>query len=174
MPAIYAELPSVKVTISNADGVLAYEGRTDTRGIFRTGNVPPGDYVVQFRSGKETMASDQYMLVLAAGKRKVTADALRGEQFAGGGVAMRLKVGNGMKIEGQIASARSMALAENEKVINGRIYRWMRDMTGSNIGPHWEEQGVGSARRVVVLDQRYLQYVVDNAGEGSLLNRRRR
>ncbi len=173
MSALYAELPPVKVTISTADGKLAYEGRTNARGIFHTGNVPPGDYVVQFRSGNAVMTSEQYLLVVAAGKRKVIADALRGEQFGGGGVAMRLRVGDGMKIEGQIASERSVTLAgnANEKVINGRIFRWVQDTTGTNLGPHWEEQGIGSARNVVRLDRTYLQHLADHFAEGSLLNR---
>ena len=173
MSAVYAELPPVKVTISTADGKLAYEGRTNERGIFRTGNVPSGDYVVQFRSGKAAMETNEYLLVVAAGKRKVIADALRGEQFGGGGVAMRLKVGAGMKIEGQIVSERSVTVSGSatERVINGRIYRWVQDSTGTHIGPHWEEVGIGSSRNIVRIDRTDIQHIDDHFAEGSLVDR---
>ena len=119
------------------------------------------------------MPNNQYLLVVAAGKTKVIADAVRGEQFAGGGVAMRLQVGKGLKAEGQIANEQAVSVSGNAKVkiVNGRRYLWVGDETGSHIGPHWAEQGFGPARNVVSVDRTYLQHITDHFAEGSLADR---
>ena len=43
-------------------------------------------------------------MVVSAGKKKVIATGVSGEKFHGGGVAMRVNVGPGLKITGQVAN----------------------------------------------------------------------
>ncbi|MGZ5004743.1 MAG: T9SS type A sorting domain-containing protein, partial [Chthoniobacterales bacterium] len=76
-----AQIHSVGVTISDASGRLAYQGATNANGTFGTGNLQPGNYVVQFRTESGAIRGNQYLLVIAAGKKKVIADSVRGEQF---------------------------------------------------------------------------------------------
>ena len=49
------------------------------------------------------MKGNLYAIVVSAGTKKVTAATLPGEKFAGGGVALRLVVGAGLNITGQVA-----------------------------------------------------------------------
>jgi hypothetical protein len=166
--------PSVKVTVSDASGKTVYESSTNASGVFRTPHLPPGNYVVQFRSDNAALRRNQYLIVVGAGVKKVVADAVEGERFAGGGVAMRLKVGYGANIEGQMANENAVSVFGDPhvKVLNGHRYVFVASMTGSTLGPHWvDERLVGIERNIVALDRRALIYIQDHAGEGSLLDR---
>ena len=171
--AVCAAVPSVKVTITDANDKIVYNGLTNTSGLFRTPNLPTGDYVVQFRSRNGGQLDNQYLLVVSAGTKKVIADAVRGEQFAGGGVAMRVNVRRGLPIEGQMATEQSVSVAGNPnmKIVNGHRFFYVLSATGSNLGPHWEEEGVGMSRNVVHMDRNFVQHIVDHFAEGSLLDR---
>src|SRR5438309_10946845 len=96
-------VPSMKVTVFDADGKVAFKGVTSTSGTFATANLSPGHYVVQFNATSAAVKRSEYMLVISAGKKKVLAEAVSGEKFLGGGVAMRLEVGSGLKIIAVIA-----------------------------------------------------------------------
>ena len=45
--------------------------------------------------------SGQYAIAVSAGKKRFTADAVNGEKFTKGGVAMKVEVGTGAKIAGR-------------------------------------------------------------------------
>ncbi len=141
----------LSVTVSDATGLVAYKGRTNAAGVFATGKLQPGDYVVQFNSSDAT--SGTYALALSAGKQKVTAEAVPGAKFAKGGVAMKVKVGPEMNITGQVWTGKAgtvLANAGNTKVriINGRRYVWLATQTGSNLGGRWVEEGTPEAQYV--------------------------
>lgn len=141
-----AATPSLQVTVSDPSGKVAYRGKTSSAGTFATGKLAPGDYVVQF-SGT---AQGAYTLVISAGKNKVSADAVAGEKFAKGGVAMKVKVGEGMNVTGQVADAGAAAASGNAKVkiVNGKKWYFVESGTGSHIGGHWVEEGTPEARNV--------------------------
>jgi|GEM_PF-1360539 len=96
-----AGVPSMNVTVSDSTGKAAFKGATKADGSFATANLLPGNYVVQF-TAKNSSVKGQYSIVVAAGKKKVVADAVAGEKFLGGGVAMRVEVGAGLNIIGQV------------------------------------------------------------------------
>lgn len=159
---LYADLPSVKVLVSDENRNVAFKGTTSVDTTFTTGNLRPGNYVVQFNSNNAAVEDNQYLLVVSAGKRKVTATDVAGEQFAGGGVAMRVKVASPLRMTGQIARTR---------LIDGKRFVWQTAETGSNLGGRWVEKTTADARQVVRLQSGFLRRMQDYNGEGSMLNR---
>ncbi len=133
-----AVMPSVDVTVADSGGKLAFKGRTNSTGAFATDNLNPGVYVVQFTSknGAE-MKGKQYAVVVSAGKNKVRAD-VAGEKFGAGGIAMKVEMGQKMKITGSVANTQ-VAGGKNVKYINGKKYVWVAGETGSNLGGRWVE-----------------------------------
>ena len=127
--------PAVSVTVSDADGKPTFKGATNTSGAFATANLKPGNYVVQFNSSSAAMNGKYYALVVSAGKKKVSASAVPGEKFAGGGVAMKVEVGSGLNISGIVAAEDDVA------VKNGKTMVWIPPMLGSNMPGHWAEKG---------------------------------
>ncbi len=101
----YGETPSLNVTVSDASGKGAFRGVTNVEGAFATANLKPGNYVVQFNSTSGAMKGNHYAIVVSAGTKKVVAAGLPGEKFAGGGVAMKVVVGAGLNIVGQVAAS---------------------------------------------------------------------
>jgi Carboxypeptidase regulatory-like domain len=97
----YGGVSPVNVTVSDAGGKAAFKGATNASGTFATANLKPGNYVVQFNSTE--MKSSLYAIVVSAGTKKFAAAAVPGEKFAGGGVALRVVVGAGLNITGQVA-----------------------------------------------------------------------
>jgi len=97
-----AGVPSMNVTVSDAAGKAAFKGATKGDGAFATGKLPPGNYVVQFTAKNSSVKGDQYSIVVAAGKKKVVANAVAGDKFLGGGVALKVEVGAGFPITGQV------------------------------------------------------------------------
>ena len=59
---------------------------------------------MQFTSKDSSVKGGQYSIVVAAGKKKVVANAVAGEKFLGGGVAMKVEVGAGLNITGQVVA----------------------------------------------------------------------
>jgi len=169
----YGSVLPMEVTVFDARGKVAFQSGMSPNATFATGNLQPGNYVVQFKAKSSAVKENQYLLVVSAGKKKVIADAVPGEQFARGGVAMRISVGQGLKIEGQMASEKSVSVAGNPKVktVNGHRYLWVQYSTGTNVGPHWEEEGLASAQNVSLLDPTFIRRIQDRDGEGSVLNR---
>ncbi|HMJ06821.1 MAG TPA: carboxypeptidase-like regulatory domain-containing protein [Chthoniobacterales bacterium] len=152
--AVYAAgTPAIDVTVSNSSGKLVYKGKTGANGTFATGKLEPGEYVVQFNAKKSAVQGDRYALVVSAGKKKVSADAVAGDKFAKGGVAMKVEVGHGLNITGQVAAGDAAVLASTGgakvKVMNGKRYVWLAAETGSHMGGRWVEEGSAAASNVV-------------------------
>jgi hypothetical protein len=97
-----AGVPSINVTVSDPSGKAAFKGSTRNDGGFATAKLQPGNYVVQFLAKNSSMKGGQYSIVVAAGKKKVVASAVAGEKFLGGGVALKVDVGAGLNITGQV------------------------------------------------------------------------
>lgn len=169
----HAGIPGINVIVSDSAGKVAFKGVTRADSTFATSSLPPGDYVIQFRSTNAGLRGNQYLLVVSAGKKKVIADAVAGEQLGGGGVAMKLKVASGLQIAGQIANQESTVVQGPNKVrvVNGRRYVWVQSRLGSNLGPHWEAEGIANANYVGILSKQKMAKIQDSAYEGSMLDR---
>ena len=125
-------VPQMKVTVFKAGGGVAYTGTTDSSGSFTTSSLAPGRYIVQFNSSN--LHDNSYALVISAGMKKVVANSVSGEQFAGGGVAMRISAGGGSNITGNVISATNPDGSAKTMV-------WVPQMLGSNMPAHWSEKG---------------------------------
>lgn len=163
----------MEVTVFNASEKVVFEKSVMADATFATGTLPAGNYIVQFKSRNGALRGNQYLLVISAGKKKVIADAVAGEQFAGGGVAMKLKVEPGLHIAGQIANDASSTANSiaRIRVINGKRYVWVAGYTGSNLGPHWELEGIAPANNVTVMSGEQMWKLQDRFFEGSTLDR---
>jgi hypothetical protein len=102
-----AGVPSMNVTVSDSTGKAAFKGATKSNGDFATAKLQPGSYVVQFIAKDSSVKGGQYSVVVAAGTKKVVANAVAGERFLNGGVAMKLEVGTGLNISGQVVGGTS-------------------------------------------------------------------
>jgi len=171
--AAYGGVPSMNVIVSDASGKVAFKGATDANATFATSNLALGNYVVQFQSRNEALRGNQYLVVVSAGTKKVIADAVPGEKFHGGGVAMRVNVERGLKITGQVVTDQVVASVGSGKVkvINGRRYVWVKARTGSNLGDHWEEESLAAARNVASMSMEKFRQIQDGSFEGSMLDR---
>ena len=114
---------AIDVTVSDPSGKVAYKGKTNAQGIFSTGQLQPGNYVVQFKG--QNVEGD-HAIVIAAGKKKVAADLVSPRQFRGGGVAMKVEVGAGLNITGQVAEAATARAAGSRE----KVTRASRDSLG--------------------------------------------
>jgi len=121
--------PEMKVTVFHSNGVVAFTGTTDSNGTFTTPSLAPGRYIVQFNSNRAT--DPAYAVVISAGNKKVYATGVTGNKFAGGGVAMKLNVGAGLNITGNIATDTG----------DGKVMVWVPPMLGSSKPGHWAEKG---------------------------------
>jgi hypothetical protein len=130
----YGGIPPVNVTVSDASGKASFKGATNTSGAFATAKLQPGNYVVQLNSSSSELKGKQYAVVVAAGKKKVSAN-VAGEKFAGGGVAMKVDVGAGLGITGQVAAQTGPVSKSGKKMV------WIPPMLGSNQPGHWVEEG---------------------------------
>jgi hypothetical protein len=134
----YGSVPAVKVTVSDAGGKAAYRGTTNAKGTFATGTLKPGAYVVQFNSNT-TEPGSHYALVVSAGKKKVLAEGVVAEKFNGGGVAMRIEVGGGLNIVGQIATEGNTMVRNNKRIV------WIPHQLGTNLPGHFAEEDSAEA-----------------------------
>ena len=125
----------MNVTVSDAGGKAAFKGATDAKGVFATAKLQPGKYVVQFNARSADVKGKNYAIVVSAGTKKVTANAVAGEKFSAGGVALKVDVGPGLNVTGQIAAE------SNTTMKNGRKMVWIPPMLGSNMPGHWAEEG---------------------------------
>lgn len=140
----FGAVPAMNVTVSDSSGKAAFKGATDTKGTFATGTLKPGGYVVQLTS-KSAPKGAKYAVVVSAGKKKVTASAVQAEKLAAGGVAMKIDVGAGLNITGQVADDKSNAPIGH----NGKPMVWIPKKTGSNIAAHWAESDSGEAKEAM-------------------------
>jgi hypothetical protein len=168
----YGRVPSMDVTVFAADGKVAFKGPMSANATFATRNLQPGNYVVQFNTKSAAMRESLYLLVVSAGKKKVIAASVPGGKFTAGGVAMKIEVGPGSKITGQVAKEQTGAQVDGatSRVIDGKRYFWVTNELGSNLGGRWVAEGLAPAsniNRVTTDDVRKWQ---DSAGEGSMLS----
>ena len=131
----YGAVPAMNVTVSDASGKAAFKGTTNANGTFATANLKPGNYVVQFNSKSAAAKGSQYALVVSAGKKKVSANAVPGEKFTGGGVAMKVDVGAGLNITGQVAAETNGAMKNGKKMV------YIPPPIGSHMPGKWVEEG---------------------------------
>src|SRR6266481_2862835 len=137
-------VPAIRVSVSDSSGKAAYKGVTNASGTFATATLQPGNYVVQLNSTTAPTGA-RYVLVVSAGKKKVTANAIQAEKLAGAGVAMKIDVGSGLKITGQIAPQDKNSAPIGH---NGKPMVWIAQRTGSNLAPHWAESDSAEAKEV--------------------------
>ena len=136
---------NVDVTVSDAAGRLIYRGKTDTNGVFASGRVAPGNYVIQFQAKQAAATRNDYAIFAAAGNHSVVAEAVSGAKFSGGGVAMRLKPASATPIIGQVALGGVEAL--RTKIVKGVRYVLLPPETG-DVGPRWVREGTHPARNI--------------------------
>jgi hypothetical protein len=136
-------VPKLTITVADSSGKTAFKGATDTRGIFVSPKLSPGNYTVQFRSTNAPKGS-HYTLVLVAGTKKTAASAITADKLAGGGVAMKIEVKAGLSIQGQV-SAEDAATRIGK---NGKLMVWIPKKLGSNIPAHWAESDSAEAKEV--------------------------
>ncbi|MFL6568234.1 MAG: hypothetical protein ACJ8LI_03635, partial [Chthoniobacterales bacterium] len=94
--AVFAAVPPIDVTVTDASGKVAFKGKTNSGGAFATPKLPPAEYIVQFKSSD--LKGTHAIAVSGGTLKKVVADSVAADQFKGGGVAMKVKVANGMNI----------------------------------------------------------------------------
>lgn len=135
----HGAVPAVNVTVSDAAGKAAFKGATNAKGIFATAKLKPGNYAVQFNS-PNAMKGTNYTIVVSAGTKKVSAAGVAGEKFAKGGVALKVDVGAGLNITGQVAAE------ENGASKNGKKMVWIPPATGSHLPGHWVEEDSAEAK----------------------------
>src|SRR5438477_3572116 len=133
--AAFGALPPMNVTVSDAGGKAAFKGTTDAKGSFTTSSLKAGNYVVQFNSTSPDLKANRYAIVVSAGKKKVSANGVAGEKFSHGGVAMKVEVGTGLNITGQVASEAGPVSKGGKKMV------WIPPQLGSNFPGHYVEEG---------------------------------
>jgi hypothetical protein len=139
----YGAVPAMTVTVADSSGKAAYKGATNSSGSFATGTLKPGGYVVQLNS-KSAPKGTKYAVVVSAGKKKVTANAVEAEKLAAGGVAMKIDVGAGLNITGQVAAADKTSAPLGR---NGKPMVWIPKQLGSNIAAHWADSDSAEAKQ---------------------------
>jgi hypothetical protein len=131
----YGAVPTLNVTVSDGHGKAAFKGATNSKGTFSTAKLTPGNYTVQFSSPSGGITGN-YAIVVSAGTKKVSATGVVGEKFARGGVALKVEVGSGLNIAGQVASEEPGGVSKN-----GKKMVYIGPKTGSNMPGHWVEEG---------------------------------
>jgi hypothetical protein len=136
-----AAVPTLNVTVADSSGKTTYKGATDSRGIFASPKMQPGNYSVQF-SSKSAPKGSHYTLVVVAGTKKTSASAVTAEKLAAGGVAMKIEVKADASIQGQV----SPDMAETRIGKNGKLMVWIPKKIGSNLPAHWAESDSAEAK----------------------------
>jgi len=156
----YAAVPEMRVIVSDSSGYAAYKGATDSKGAFVTGSLKPGHYVVQFNAKRNDVEGNNYALIVSAGAKKVVASAVAGEKFAGGGVAMRIEVGGGGNIVGQVASDLRTMMKD------GKLLVWIPQRIGSHLPAHWAEADSADAKIAQTASSYSIKNIQDKQAQG--------
>lgn len=130
----------MNVSVSDESGNAAYKGATNASGTFATAKLKPGKYVVQLNSKSPAVKGNNYAVVVSAGSKKVAASAVPGEKFNGGGVALKVDVGNGLNITGQVAEESKTAMKNGKKMV------WIAPALGSNMPGRWVPEDSAEAK----------------------------
>jgi hypothetical protein len=158
----FGAMPAINVMVADGSGKTAYKGATDAKGTFATPKLQPGNYVVQL-SSKTAPKGGHYAMVISAGSKKVTANAIAAEKLAGGGVAMKIDVGAGLNITGQVA-AEDKNSAKMGK--NGKPMVWIPQRTGSNMPAHWAESDSAEAKEAMTQSSYSTKNIQDKQSQG--------
>jgi hypothetical protein len=158
----FGAVPSMNVMVSDSSGKAAYKGATDAKGTFATGKLQPGGYVVQFNS-KSAPKGAKYAMVVSAGKKKVTANAVLAEKLAAGGVAMKIDVAAGLNITGQVAAEEKNSAPMGK---NGKPMVWIPKKVGSGIAAHWADSDSGEAKEVMASGSYSTKNLQDSQAQG--------
>jgi len=159
----------MEVTLLDASGKVKFTGATNADGTFATGSVQPGHYVVQLSTKSVSAKGSQYLVVVSSGKKKVIATGIPGEIFMGGGAAMKVNVGAGLKIAGQVADEKIVAGNLNYRVVGGQRFVWVTAELGSNVSGRWVEESQAPARNVTLIKADGIKKFQEKGGEGSML-----
>jgi hypothetical protein len=154
-------VPPMKVTVSDASGKAAYKGATDGKGVFATGALKPGNYIVQFNASGAPKGT--YAFVISAGKKKMVANAISAEKLAGGGVAMKIDVAAGTNITGQVAAEDKGSAPMGH---NGKPMVWVPKKLGSNIAAHWAESDSAEAKEAMTAGSYSTKNIQDKQAQG--------
>ena len=131
---VFGAMPPLKVTVSDSAGKVAFKGMTNSSGAFATKNLAAGNYVVQFNASDSSLKGKTINLIVSAGKKKVTAEAIAGDKLLAGGVAMKVDVGANLNITGQASGALSSAKIDPK---TGKKLVYIPPRLGSNLPGHW-------------------------------------
>jgi hypothetical protein len=142
----YGVVPAINVIVSDASGKAAFKGATNASGVFATTKLQPGNYVVQLNSTSPGVKGNNYSIVVSAGTKKVAANAISGEKLAGAGVAMKVAVGPGLNITGQVAAENKNSAPMGK---NGKPMVWIAKQLGSNLAGHWAEADSAEAKQAM-------------------------
>jgi hypothetical protein len=169
----YGGTPSMNVTVFDGAEKVVFKQSIKADGAFATGNLRAGKYVVQFNTKSQAVKNNSYLAVVSSGEKKVIAAAVRGEKFVGGGAAMKIDVASGMQITGKVVAEQSTARHDelNVRVIDGKRYVWVQARMGSNLGPHWELDGLAPANNLTFITADTMRKLQDRSFEGSMLDR---
>jgi hypothetical protein len=160
--AAHAAVPAINVAVADSSGKTAYKGATDGKGAFATGKLQPGGYVVQFNS-KSAPKGGKYAFVISAGTKKVSANAIAAEKLAAGGVAMKIDVGAGSNITGQVVAEDKSSAPLGH---NGKPMVWISKKTGSNIAAHWAESDSAEAKEAMTSGSYSTKNIQDKQAQG--------
>jgi hypothetical protein len=163
--------PPMQVTIFDAAEKVAFKGPLGHGLTFATHNLPPGKYVVQFNSRTTAATGQHYFLAISAGRKKVIADAVAGELLAGRGAAMRVDVGRGLRITGQVVREDAAVVRTDSRyrLIDGRPYIWLATELGSNLGGRWVDASIAPSSNINSISRDFVVKAQDHAGEGSMI-----
>jgi hypothetical protein len=157
---VYGSVPSLNVTVSDSSGKGAFKGTTNAKGTFATAKLKPGNYVVQFSSPGGAVKGN-YTIVVSAGTKKVSANGIAGEKFAKGGVALKVDVGAGLNIAGQVATE------ADGQTKNGKKMVWIEKQLGSNVPGHWVEADSAEAMQAKTAGSMRTQDLQNKQNQGS-------
>src|SRR6478609_4900658 len=90
------------------------------------GGVPSMDVTV-FDAKEKVVFKQAINAVVSFGRKKVIAASVPGESFMARGAAVRIDVGPGMKITGQVAKEEAMSQLDGpmSRVVDGKRYLWV-------------------------------------------------
>ena len=154
-------VPTVNVAVADSSGKTAFKGATNSNGVFMTPKLAAGSYAVQFTSSSAPKGS-HYTLALVAGPKKMSASAVTAEKLAAGGVAIKIEVGAGGSIQGQVAAESG----ETRIGKNGQLMVWIPKRIGSNIPAHWAESDSAEAKEVMTSGSYSLKNMQNKQNQG--------
>jgi len=161
-PLTFGAVPSLKILVADSAGKIAYRGVTDGSGKFATPTLQPGSYAVQFTSNNVAKGA-RYTLVVAAGIKKVAANAVAAEKLAGTGVAMKIEVGAGLNITGQVATQDKNGAPLGK---NGQPMVWIPKPVGTNLAGHWAESDSAEAKEALTSKSLSRKNLQDRMNQG--------